>query len=87
MLMRFSVSNFMSFRYEEDKGGIVILTEFTMYAGRVEQFKERIVQLKSRKVLKFAATYGANAAGKSNLITALDCGKTIVLYGMSFGQM
>lgn len=87
MLMRFSVSNFMSFRYEEDKNGNIVPTEFTMYAGRVEQFKERIVQLKDRKVLKFAATYGANAAGKSNLITALDCGKNIVLFGMNFNEM
>ena len=68
MLMRFSVSNFMSFRYEMDRSGNVIPTEFTMYAGRVEQFKERIIPLKERKVLKFTATYGANAAGKSNLI-------------------
>ena len=87
MLMRFSISNFMSFRYETDRNGMVLPAEFTMYAGRVEQFKERIVHLNDRKVLKFAATYGANAAGKSNLITAMDCGKAIILYGMNFGKM
>lgn len=81
MLMRFSISNFLSFDYKKDSQNNIITTDFSMYAGRTEQFKERVTSLKDRKILKFSAIYGANAAGKSNLVTAIDCGKDILIEG------
>lgn len=79
MLMRFSVSNYMSFGYKTDQKGKVIPEEFYLYAGRSEQFKDRVFNFKRRKVLKFSSLYGANAAGKTNLIHAIECGKKILL--------
>ena len=78
MLMRFSVSNFMSFGYKEDADGNIVPEEFHLYAGRSEQYKERVLNHEGRKVLKFSSVYGANASGKSNLIKAIECGKNIL---------
>lgn len=82
MLMRFSISNFMSFGYKVNQDGIVIPTEYHLYAGRSEQHRERIIHYKDRKVLKFSSIYGANASGKTNLIRAIDAGRRIVLQTM-----
>ena len=79
MLMRFSISNFMSFGYKTDKEGKVLPTEYHLYAGKSEQYRERIIDYKERKVLKFSSIYGANASGKTNLIRAIDAGKKIIL--------
>ncbi len=79
MLMRFSVSNFLSFGYKVNEKGEIIPTEYHLYAGRSEQHSERVVHYQERKVLKFSSIYGANASGKSNLIQAIDAGKQIVL--------
>lgn len=73
MLIRFVVSNFMSFKEE---------TEFNMLPSKgngSHLLKNHISKTKSGiDVLKTAAIYGANAAGKSNLINAIDCFKSIV---------
>lgn len=82
MLMRFSISNFMSFGYKTDENGVAIPAEYHLYAGRTEQHKERVIHYKERKVLKFSSIYGANASGKTNLIRAIDAGKQIVLNTM-----
>ncbi|MDE5931452.1 MAG: ATP-binding protein, partial [Lachnospiraceae bacterium] len=82
MLMRFSVSNFLSFGYKSDESGAVVPTEYHLYAGKSEQHKERVIHYKERKVLKFSSIYGANASGKTNLIRAIDAGKQIVLETM-----
>lgn len=76
MLMRFSVSNFMSFGYKTDP------VEYHLYAGRSEQHRERVLNCGERKVLKFSAIYGANASGKTNLIRAIDIGREIILKTM-----
>ncbi len=83
MLMRFSVGNFMSFGYKTDHEGNIAASEMLMYAGRSEQFKNRIIHVRKRKILKFSAVYGANASGKSNLIHAIDFGKRVVLSGLN----
>ena len=75
MLMRFSISNFMSFGYKEDTNGNVIPTEYHLYAGKPEQHIERVIKYEKRKILKFSSIYGANASGKTNLIKAIDAGK------------
>lgn len=82
MLMRFSISNFMSFGYKINEEGEMAPTEYHLYAGRSEQHRERIINYKDRKVLKFSSIYGANASGKTNLIRAIHTGKMIVLYTM-----
>lgn len=79
MLMRFSVSNYLSFGYKTDNEGKIITEQFHMYAGKTEQFKSRVLAFEKRNVLKFASIYGANASGKSNLIKAIECGKRILL--------
>ena len=62
MLIRFSVKNFLSFASREDN----MSEEFSMIAGRVRGKKEHLYDDGKIKLLKFAAVYGANAAGKSN---------------------
>lgn len=79
MLMRFSISNYLSFDYKTDADGQVIPIEYDLYAGRTEQHEERVIQYHKRKVLKFSSVYGANASGKTNLIKAMEAGKQIVL--------
>lgn len=86
MLMRFSISNFMSFGCNENEKGEIIPQEFHLYAGRSEHFKNRVETVKERKVLKFSALYGANAAGKTNLIHAIDCGRKILLSTLEGGK-
>lgn len=74
MLIRFVVSNFMSFKDE---------TEFNMLKGKgngSQQLPEHVIKTKSGiNVLKTAAIYGANAAGKSNLVRAIAFLKSIVM--------
>lgn len=82
MLMRFSISNFMSFGYKTDEKGEMVPTEYYLYAGRSEQHKERVISYKERKVLKFSSIYGANASGKTNLIRAIAAGRKIALNTM-----
>ncbi|WP_395061800.1 ATP/GTP-binding protein [Flavobacterium sp.] len=73
MLIRFVVSNFMSFKEE---------TEFNMLKSKgngSRQLPNHIIKTNSGvEVLKTAAIYGANAAGKSNLINAISYLKDIV---------
>ena len=73
MLIRFVVSNFMSFKEE---------TEFNMLKGKgngSQQLKHHVVKTKSGiEVLKTAAIYGANASGKSNLVAAIQYFKNII---------
>lgn len=82
MLMRFSVSNFLSFGYKTDNMGDTVPTEYYLYAGKSGQHKERVINYKERKVLKFSSIYGANASGKTNLFHAIDAGKQIILNTM-----
>lgn len=73
MLIRFNVSNFLSF-YEKQT--------FSMIAGATKKKEEHLIDEVDLKLLKFSAIYGANASGKSNLIKAIDFAKTIVLRGV-----
>ena len=82
MLIRFIVKNFLSFSEREDGKS----EEFSMIAGKVRSKKTHIYDNEKIKLLKFAAVYGANAAGKSNLVKALDYMKRIVLYGLPEGH-
>lgn len=55
--------------------------EFSMIAGKVRSKKDHIWEDGNLKLLKFAAVYGANASGKSNLVKAMELMRQIVLFG------
>ena len=77
MLIRFNVKNFLSF--SEDESGHS--EEFSMIAGKVRNKKEHVYDNGKIKLLKFAAVYGANAAGKSNFVKALSFMKDTIIEG------
>ena len=82
MLIRFNVKNFLSFSEREDGK----TEEFSMIAGKVRSKREHIYDNGKVKMLKFAAVYGANAAGKSNLVRAMEFMQRIVLLGLPEGH-
>lgn len=60
MLIKFRVSNFLSFEK---------LTEVGMIpSNKVQGMDEHIININNTSLLKYGVIYGANAAGKSNLI-------------------
>lgn len=73
MMIRFSASNFLSFKKE---------TEFNMLTDNQKWHKEHIYNYKGDlELLKIASLYGANGAGKSNLIKAINFLKNTVISG------
>ena len=73
MLIRVSITNFKSF-YEE--------TEFNMLASSDQRsHKEHVYAQHGVDLLKTAAIYGANGAGKSNLVKAIAILQKVVLEG------
>ncbi len=80
MLIQFSVENFLSFDDE---------SVFSMVAGSGSQHPKHLVADVPRKgasVLRGAAIYGANAAGKSNLVQALRFMQDLIRRGTRSGQ-
>lgn len=73
MLIDFKVSNFRSFEDSQT---------FSMRAGKVRSFSDRLYSGKNNKLLKFMAIYGANASGKSNLVEALEFSQSIIVDGI-----
>lgn len=82
MLIRFNVKNFLSFSTRDDSQA----QEFSMIAGKVRNKKNHLYDDGKLKLLKFAAVYGANASGKSNLIKAIDFMKNTILTGLPKGH-
>ncbi len=82
MLIRFNVKNFLSFNTAE-KGNS---EEFSMIAGKVRNKKDHIYDDGKIKLLKFAAIYGANAAGKSNMVKAMNFMRHTVIAGLPEGH-
>jgi len=80
MLVQFSVENFKSFRD---------LTTFSMRATNDGRHPGHVVSNldgvggKSTGVLRGAAIYGANAAGKSNLVLAIEFARRLITEGVS----
>jgi len=75
MLVQFSVENFLSFDEEQI---------FSMVATNDDQHPSHVVPKAAKNgesVLRGAAIYGANAAGKSNLIHALHFAQNFILDG------
>lgn len=81
MLIRFNVKNFLSFSEREDGR----TEEFSMIAGKVRNKKGHLYDNGKIKLLKFAAVYGANAAGKSNLVKTLEFMRRTVFVGLPEG--
>jgi uncharacterized protein len=81
MLIQFTVENFLSFRDE---------TVFSMVAvSNDQQHTSHVVKGvagKDRSLLRTAAIYGANAAGKSNLIKAIQFAEELILEGTRSGR-
>ncbi|WP_322905217.1 AAA family ATPase [Paenibacillus sp. SGZ-1009] len=50
-----------------------------MVKGSTRRHKNHVVDFKSVSVLKFSALYGANAAGKSNLVKAIKFSRNIIV--------
>jgi uncharacterized protein len=72
MLIRFVVSNFLSFNEESD---------FNMIAGSYKIHKHHVYNSGKVDVLKAAVIYGANGSGKSNLMKAINFLKETVRKG------
>ena len=82
MLIRFNIRNFLSFSSKADGS----TEEFSMIAGKVRSKKEHIYDNGDLKLLKFAAIYGANASGKSNLVKAMKFFRQVVVNGLPDGH-
>lgn len=75
MLIRFHVSNFLSFNEE---------VELSLIPGRVRQHPNHIVETQTGcglNLLRTALIYGANASGKSNLVKAMHFAQKLILEG------
>ncbi len=71
MLIRFNVKNFLSFDS---------MQEFSMIGGKVRRKSSHITDDRNIKLLKFAALYGANASGKSNLVHAISFAQRAIVH-------
>lgn len=78
MLIRFRISNYLSFKDQ---------VEFSMIPGRTKQHPNHIVSGGSGRndidLLRAGVIYGANASGKSNLIKAISFAKRFLIKGVS----
>ena len=72
MLLRFTVSNFLSFSDE---------VEFNMFPANFKIHKSHVYHTEGGvDLLKAAAIYGANGSGKSNFIEAIDFFRDIITF-------
>lgn len=86
MLIRFNVKNFLSFDSEDRATHDTSSQEFSMIPGKVRSKEDHILKTDKQNLLKFAAIYGANAAGKSNLIKAMAFFRNCTLNGAVLPQ-
>lgn len=73
MLVGFSVSNYKSFKDTQS---------ISFIASKISRHKDHIQKKGNRKLLKSGLIFGANAGGKSNLISAVDFSTKIILSGV-----
>ena len=73
MLINFTVGNYRSFK--ENK-------TFSLNATSFQEHKEFIREGNGIKFLPVVAIYGANSSGKSNLLSALQMMKKILLFSV-----
>jgi len=80
MLLQFSVANFLSFDQE---------AVFSMLAATGNEHARHLVQdspTKGQSILRAAALYGANGAGKSSLVSAMKFAQELIVKGTRGGQ-
>lgn len=71
MLLKFTVENFLSFKYTQTLD--LIASSMTQHSETNIIFKENY------KLLKTIAIFGANASGKSNLFTAIEFARDFII--------
>jgi hypothetical protein len=76
MLIDFSVSNYLSFNDKET---------FSMTAGKTRKYSDRLYNDKNLKLTKCEVIFGANASGKSNVVSAFQFVQNMVLDGFPRG--
>ena len=82
MLVRFNIKNFRSFNEKINLETEQFQTqELSMLAGATRGKKEHLISVNGQEILKFSAIFGANAAGKSNIIKALKFMQNTVKHG------
>ena len=73
MIIRFVIENFLSFNKE---------VEISFIANKERRKQDHLVKSADINLLKTSIIYGANAAGKSNLIKGIELAKRIILRGV-----
>ena len=76
MLVKFAVSNFLSF---DDR------QELSLEAGKARKYSKRLYTNRRLKMVKCEALFGANASGKSNLVEALQFVQNMIEDGFPIG--
>jgi hypothetical protein len=80
MIVRFGFSNYLSVREKQD---------LSMVASSLKDKETGLISspaLQARKLLPVAVIYGANASGKSNIVSAIDYMRGAVLFSHSRGD-
>ena len=72
MLIKFKVSNFLSF--DDDQ-------ELSLIAGPTHKKTNHIID-RNLKLLRFSSIFGSNASGKSNLLKAITFSKNMIIFGI-----
>ncbi len=78
MLIKLSVENFKSFDQKEELSMVS--------SSKMQGNKNHRIKIKQTQLLKNAVVYGANASGKSNLVTAFAFIKTTLMEGLPVGS-
>lgn len=78
MLIKLSVENFKSFDQKEELSMVS--------SSKMQGNKNHRMKIKQTQLLKNAVVYGANASGKSNLVTAFAFIKTTLMEGLPVGS-
>lgn len=73
MLIRFAVENYLSFKE---------MTEFSMVASKITRHSDHVAVVNSKRILKGAFLFGANASGKTNFIRAFGFARDIITQGL-----
>lgn len=76
MIIQFSFKNYKSFKDE---------VTLDMTATKITELQNHVVKIGNDKLLKIAAVYGANAAGKSNIYEAFEYMSYYVYASFRFG--
>jgi hypothetical protein len=79
MLVKIAVENFKSFDKREELSMIS--------SSKIQGNKNHKIKIKQTNLLKNAVVYGANASGKSNLVTTVAFIKTVLMEGLPINSI